>query len=60
MVSQKIDGSLLKTFEIVIVNFQIIDKLGRTLFFQKTFLLANIIMEVVLEIPFLIFSNTNI
>ena len=36
------------------------DKLKKVRFFQETFLLANIIMEIVLGIPFLILSNTNI
>lgn len=29
IVNQKIDGSIIKTFEIVWVNFQVEDKLGR-------------------------------
>ena len=37
-----------------------IDKLARAQFFQETFLLANTTIEVVLEIPFLIFNNANI
>ena len=36
------------------------DKLGRARFFQKTFLLADISVEVVLGTFFLTFSNTNI
>ena len=43
----------------VIAGFQVEDKLSRARFFQKSFLLANISMEVVLRKLFLIFSNAN-
>ena len=56
----KIDGSTLETFEIVLASFQVEDKLGRIQFFQEMFLLANISAEVVLGMPFLIFSNADI
>ena len=58
--AQKIDGSSLKTFGMVIAGFQVINKLGRVRFFQETFPLANTMMEVVLGMPFLTFSNANI
>ena len=57
---QKIDGSTLETFKIVLVSFQVKDILGKARFFQKTFLLADLSIKVVLEIPFLILSNANI
>ena len=50
--TQKIDNLLLKTFEMVIASFQVVDKLGRVPFFQKTFLLANTSMKVVLKMFF--------
>ena len=50
---QKIDGSSLATSGIVIAAFQVVDKLGRSWFFQETFLLADISMDVVLGMPFL-------
>ena len=56
----KIDDSLLRTFGMVIAGFQIKDKLGRARFLQKSFLLAKTSMEVVLGMPFLTFSNTDI
>ena len=59
MKAQKIDGSLIKTFKIVIASFQVIDKLNRVQFFQETFLLANISIEVVFKMPFFIFNNAN-
>ena len=58
--AQKIDGSTLKTFEMVLASFQMDDTLGRAQFFQKTFLLADLSVEVVLEMPFLTLSNANI
>ena len=58
--AQKIDGFTLKTFGIVLASFQVEDKLGRARFFQKTFLLANINTEVVLDMSFLTLSNADI
>lgn len=58
--AQKIDGSIFKTFEIVLASFQVKDKLGKARFFQETFLLADISVEVGLEMPFFTLSNTDI
>ena len=58
--AQKIDGSILQTFGMVLANFQMEDKLGRTRFFQETFLLADISAEVVLGMPFLTLSNADV
>ena len=58
--AQKIDGSTLKTFGMVLASFQVEDKLRKAQFFQKTFLLADISAEVVLDMPFLTFSNTDV
>ena len=58
--AQKIDGSLLATYGMVIAAFQVVDKLGCSWFFQETFLLANISMEMVLGMPFLTFSNADV
>ena len=58
--AQKIDGSTLETFGMVLASFQVEDKLGRRRFFQETFLLADISMGVVLDMPFLTFSNADI
>ena len=57
--AQKIDGSALKTFEIVIADFKLEDKVGRPRFFQKIFLIADIKFEVVLRMFFLKISNAN-
>ena len=58
--AQKIDDSTFKIFGIVLASFQMKDKLGRAWFFQETFLLADLSIEIVLHIPFLTFSNVNI
>ena len=56
----KINGSLLRTFGMVIAGFQVEDKLDKAQFFQESFLLDETSMEVVLGMPFLTFSNANI
>ena len=58
--AQKIDGSTLETFEMVIADFQVENKGGRPRFFQKTFLVADTKFEVVLGMPFLKISNADI
>ena len=58
--AQKIDGLLLQTFAMIIVGFQVEDKLGMARFFQESFLLAETSMEVVPGMLFLIFSNADI
>ena len=58
--AQKIDGFTLKTFRIVLASFQVEDTLGRARFFQETFLLTDLSIEVVLKMLFLTFSNANI
>ena len=44
----------------VIAAFQVVDKLGHSWFFQETFLLADISMEVGLGMPFLTLSNADV
>lgn len=58
--AQKIDDSTSNTFEIVLANFQLENKLSRARFFQKTFVVANNTLEVILKISFLILSNVDI
>ena len=58
--AQKINGSALEIFGIVIANFQIEDKGGRSRFFQETFLVADTKFEMILEMSFLKLSNTNV
>ena len=58
--AQKIDGSSLVTYGMVIATFQVFDKLSRSWFFQGTFLLTDISMEVVLGILFVTVNNANV
>ena len=58
--AQKIDGSALKTFGMVIADFQVEDKGGRPRFFQETFLVADTQFVVVLGMPFLKISNVDV
>ena len=58
--AQKIDNSSLKANDMVIATFHVIDELGYSCFFGKIFWLAEISMEVVFGIFFLILNNTNI
>ena len=58
--TQKINGSHLDIFGMVIVDYPVKDKLETLRFFQKTFLLANISLEVVLRMLFLTLSKANI
>ena len=57
---QKINGSHLDIFEMVIVDYLVKYKLGMIRFFKETFLLANISLELILEMFFLIFSREDI
>ena len=58
--AQKIDRSHLDTFRIVIADYSVKNKLGKVRFFQEIFLLANIGLELVLEMFFLTFSRVDV
>lgn len=57
---QKIDRSTLETYGIVIISFQVQDKLKNARFFLETFLVADTTMKVVFEMSFLTFSKVKI
>ena len=57
--AQKIDGSTLETFGIVIADFQVENKASKPRFFQEIFLVANNKFEVILRMFFLKISNTD-
>lgn len=57
---QKIDSLPIKTYNMVLASFLLMDSLGKIRFFEKTFLLANTSIEVVLGMPLLFLSNINI
>ena len=56
----KIDGSTLDTYGMVVTGFSVVDKANRVKFFEETFLVANVSLEVVFERPFLTLSNADI
>ena len=58
--AQKIDGTTLETYDMVVAVFSMEDKANRVRFFEKTFLVANISPEVVLEMPFFILSSADV
>ena len=58
--AQKIDGSTLKTFAMIIADFQVENKANRPRFFQEIFLMADTIFEVILGMLFLKISNMDI
>ena len=58
--AQKIDGIILNTYEMIVAVFSMIDKTNQVRFFEKTFLVANVNLEIVFRIPFLILSIADI
>ena len=57
---QKMDGTILKTHGMLVVAFSVVDEANQVKFFEKTFLVANISSETVLEILFFTLSSANI
>ena len=58
--AQKIDGTMLDIFGMVVVAFSVTDKANRVRFFEETFLVANVSPEVVLEMLFLTLRSANV
>ena len=58
--AQKIDGTTLKTYEIVVAAFSVADQANRVRIFGETFLVANVSPDVVFEMLFLTLSNANV
>ncbi len=57
---QKIDGTTLKIYKMVVSIFSMLDKDSRRTFFEKNFLLADVKPDEVLGMPFLTISNADI
>ena len=51
---------MLETYRMVVVAFSVKDKAKQVRFFEETFLVANVSLEVVLGMPFLILSDANV
>ena len=58
--SQKIDSITLNSYEIVVIAFLVTDKAIGIRYFEKTFLIPNFSLEIVLGMLFLILSSVNI
>ena len=58
--AQKIDGSTLDTYGMIVAAFSVTDKANRVRFFEETFLVANVSPEVVLGMPFLTLSGADV
>ncbi len=57
---QKIDGTTLETYKMVVSTFSVSDKDGRERFFEESFLLIDVSPDIVLGMPFLTMSNVDI
>ena len=58
--AQKIDGTTLDIFGMVVAAFSLTDKTNQVRFFKKTILVANVSPEIVLGIFFLTLSSANV
>ena len=58
--AQKIYSTTLNTFEIVVAVFSMANKANQIRFFEKTFLLANVSLEIVFEMLFPTLSSANV
>ena len=56
----KIDGTTLETDGMIVSTFSLLDKDNWERFFKKSFLLVNIKLDTMLEIPFLTISNADV
>ncbi len=60
IVAQKIDGTTLETYKMVVSNFSMSDKDSRKRFFEESFLLADVKPDIVFGILFLTKSNADV
>ena len=58
--AQKIDGTMLDTFGMVVAAFSVTDKANQVRFFEETFLIANVSSEVVLRMLFPTLSGIDV
>ena len=58
--AQKIDGTTLETYGMVVAAFSVTDQADRIRFFEKTFLIANVSPDVVLGMLFFTLSGADI
>ena len=58
--AQKIDGTMLDTFGMVVAAFSVTNKANQVRFFEETFLMANVSPELVLGMLFLTLSGADV
>ena len=58
--AQKIDGTILETYGIVVSTFSVSDKDGKERFFEESFLLADVSPDIMLKMLFLIMNNADV
>ena len=58
--TQKIGGTMLDTFRMVVTAFSVTDKANQVKFFEETFLVANVCLKVVFKMIFLTLSGLNV
>ncbi len=58
--AQKIDGTILETYRMVVSTFSVSNKDGKESFFEESFLLADVRPDVVLGMPFLTMNNADV
>ncbi len=58
--AQKIDGTTLETYGMIVSTFSMSDKDGRERFFEKSFLLTDVKSDLVLGMPLLTMSNADV
>ncbi len=58
--AQKIDGTTLETYGMVVSTFSVSDKDGKERSFEESFLLAVVRLDIVLGMPFLTMSNADV
>ncbi len=58
--AQKIDGTTLETYEMVVSTFSVLNKNGGERFFKESFLLAEVRSNIVLGMPFLTMNNADV
>ena len=58
--TQKINGTTLETYKMMILVFSVIDQVDKVTFFEKTFLVANVSPDMVFGIPFLSLSDEDV
>ena len=57
---QKIDGTTLETYEIVVSTFSMVNKDDKEGLFEESFLLADVKSDIVLRMPFLTINNADV